>query len=169
MANPRSIKRRSSTPVNADVIPLDLGHMPKLPLATKLGEAFMIVVHALDGTQVDVNEAAVTLVAGPYPHDLGPHTYVHGVDRGVLVTAEDPAALVARLGVDPPLVKLTRPDSTPVWVKGPAVTAIRPPLATESQGGGVVKAVVIIGDLHQAVREDVKAAASILNAPAANV
>jgi hypothetical protein len=36
----------------------------------------MIVVHALDGTEVDVNEAAVTLVAGPYPHDLGPHTYV---------------------------------------------------------------------------------------------
>ena len=57
----------------------------------------MIIVHALDGTEVDVNEAAVTLVAGPYPHDLGPHTYVHGVDRGVLVTAEDPAALVARL------------------------------------------------------------------------
>jgi len=129
----------------------------------------MIVVHALDGTEVDVNGAAVTLVAGPYPHDLGPHTYVHGVDRGVLVTGEDAAALVARLGVDPPLVKLTRPDSTPVWVKGSAVTAIRPPLATESQSGGVVMAVVIIGDLHQAVREDVKAVASILNAPAAGV
>jgi hypothetical protein len=128
----------------------------------------MIVLHALDGTEVDVNEAAVTLVAGPYPHDLGPHTYVHGVDRGVLVTTEDPAALVARLGVDPPLVKLTRPDATPVWVKGPAVTAIRPPLATESQGRGVVMAVVIIGDLHQAVREDVKAVTSVLNAPAAN-
>jgi hypothetical protein len=128
----------------------------------------MIVLHALDGTEVNVNEAAVTLVAGPYPHDLGPHTYVHGVDRGVLVTTEDPAALVARLGVDPPLVKLTRPDATPVWVKGPAVTAIRPPLATESQGRGVVMAVVIIGDLHQAVREDVKAVTSVLNAPAAN-
>jgi len=50
----------------------------------------MIVVHALDGTEVDVNGAAVTLVAGPYPHDLGPHTYVHGVDRGVLVTQRIP-------------------------------------------------------------------------------
>src|ERR1700724_3276976 len=111
----------------------------------------MIVLHALDGNEVDVNEAAVTLVAGPYPHDLGPHTYVHGVARGVLVRTEDPAAVVARLGVEPPLVKLTRPDSTPVWVKGPAVTAIRPPLATESQGRGVGKAGVIIGDVHQAV------------------
>jgi len=29
-------------------------------------------------------------------------------------------------------------------------------------------AVVIIGDLHQAVREDVKAVTSVLNAPTAN-
>jgi hypothetical protein len=128
----------------------------------------MIAIRALDGTEVAVNENAVTLVAGPYPHDLGPHTYVHGVDRGVLVTAEDAAALVARLGVDPPLVKLTRPDASPVWVKGSSVSEIRPPLATEQQGRGAVKAVVVIGDLHQAVREDMQTAMSILNPPAAN-
>ena len=129
----------------------------------------MIAVRALDGTEVIVNENAVTLIVGPYPHDVGPHTYVHGVDRGVLVTAEAAAALAARLGVDPPLVKLTRPDASPVWVKRSAVNAIRPPLATEQQGGGAVKAVLVIGDLHQAVREDVQTAAGILNPPAANV
>jgi hypothetical protein len=129
----------------------------------------MIAIRALDGTEVAVNENAVTLVAGPYPHDLGPHTYVHGVDRGVLVTAEDAAGLVARLGVDPPLVKLTRPNASPVWVKAPTVSEIRPPLATERQAGGAVRAVVVIGDLHQAVREDVQTATSILNPPAANV
>jgi hypothetical protein len=129
----------------------------------------MIAIRALDGTEVAVNENAVTLVAGPYPHDLGPHTYVHGVDRGVLVTAEDAAALVARLGVDPPLAKLTRPDASPVWVKGSAVSEIRPPLATEQQAAGAVRAVVVISDLHQAVREDVQTAMRILNPPAANV
>ena len=77
----------------------------------------MIAIRALDGTEVVVNQDAVTFVVGPYPHDVGHHTYVHGVDRGVLVTAEDATALVARLGVDPPLVKLTRPDASPVWVK----------------------------------------------------
>jgi hypothetical protein len=51
-------------------------------------ETGMIVIRALDGTAVDVNENAVTLVFGPYPHDVGPHNYVRGVDRGVLVTAE---------------------------------------------------------------------------------
>jgi len=128
----------------------------------------MIAIRALDGTEVAVNENAVTLVAGPYPHDLGPHTYVHGVERGALVTAEDAAALVGRLGVDPPLVKLTRPDASPVWIKAAAVSAIRPPMATEQQAGGAVRAVVVIGDLHQAVREDVQAAMSALNPPAAN-
>ena len=128
-----------------------------------------MIVRALDETEVDIDPSAITLVAGPYPHDPGPHTYVHGVERGVLVTAEDAAALVARLGVVPPLVKLTRPDSTPVWVKGPAVTAIRLPLATERQSRGMVKAVLIIGDLHQAVREGVKAAREAVNAYGASV
>lgn len=127
----------------------------------------MVVIRALDGSEVAVNEDAVTLVAGPYPHDVGPHTYVHGVERGVLVTAEDPAALVARLGTDPPLAKLTRPNSTPVWIRRSVVIEIRAPRASEQPDSGVVKAVVIAGDLHQAVREDVATASRILSSAAA--
>jgi hypothetical protein len=41
----------------------------------------MIVLRALDGTDVSVGENAITLIAGPYPHDLGSHTYVSGVDH----------------------------------------------------------------------------------------
>jgi hypothetical protein len=134
-----------------------------------LEEEAMIAVRALDGTDVVVNEDAVTLVVGPYPHDVGPHTYVHGVDRGVLATTEDAAALAGRLGVDPPLVKLTRPDGSPVWIKKSAVTAIRPPLPTEQQVAGAVKAVVVVGALHQAVREDAPTAESMLIRPAASV
>ncbi len=129
----------------------------------------MIAIRAVDGTEVVVDGNAVTLVVGPYPHDLGPHTYVHGVDRGVLVTAEDAAALVARLGADPPLAKLTRPDASPVWIKRSAVSEIRPPLSTEQQGRGAVKAVVVIGDLHQAVHEDVQTAMRVLDPAASNV
>jgi hypothetical protein len=85
----------------------------------------MIVLRALDGTEVGVDENDITLVVGPYPHDVGPHTYVHGVDRGVLVTAEDARALVGRLGMHPPLGKLKRPNSTPVWIKGSAKVVSR--------------------------------------------
>jgi hypothetical protein len=87
----------------------------------------------------------------------------------VLLTAESAAALVARLGVNPTLAKFTRPDSTPVWVKRSAVSAIRPPLPTERPKGGLVNAVLVIGDLHQAVREDVRTATGILKAEAAIV
>jgi hypothetical protein len=129
----------------------------------------MIVIRAIDGTTVDVDDNSVTLLCGPYPHDVGPHTYVHGVERGVLVTAEGAAALAARLGVNPPLAKLTRPNATPVWIKGPAVTTLRAPLPTERQGPGVVNAVVILGDLHQAVHEDLATAEQVLNAHGADV
>jgi hypothetical protein len=151
------------------VIPLDLAAGARSDSLPTIEEACMIAIRALDGTEVAVDEHAVTLVAGPYPHDLGPHTYVHGVDRGVLVTAENAAVLVARLEADPPLMKLTRPDASPVWVRRSAVSEIRAPIATERQGRGAVKAVVVIGDLRQAVREDVKTAVSLLNRPAATV
>jgi hypothetical protein len=126
----------------------------------------MVVLRSIDGTEVSVNENDITLVAGPYPHDVGPHTYVHGRNRGVLVAAEDAAALVARLRLDPPLVKLTRPNSTPVWVNGSAVTAIRQPLLSEQRGaaGYPVNAMVTLGDLHQAVREDVNTVHQLLYA-----
>jgi hypothetical protein len=149
------------------VFPLDLAGVVQCAPCPILEEVCMIAIRALDGTEVVVDENAVTLVAGPYPHDLGPHTYLHGVDRGVLVTAEGAAALVPRLGVVPPLAKLTRPDGSPVWIKRSAVSEIRPPLATEQQAGGAVRAVVVIGDLHQAVRENVQTALSTLNPPAA--
>ena len=129
----------------------------------------MIVIRALDGTAVDVDENAVTLVSGPYPHDVGAHTYVHGVERGVLVTAESAAGLAARLGVNPPLAKLTRPNATPVWIKGSAVTTLRTPIPTERQGPGAVNAVVILGDLHQAVHEDLATAERVLKAHGAQV
>ena len=87
----------------------------------------------------------------------------------MLVTTESAAALAARLGVDPPLSKLTRPNATPVWIKGPAVTSLRAPLPTERQGPGAVNAMVILGHLHQAVHEDLATAERVLNAHGAHV
>jgi len=108
-------------------------------------------------------------VTGPDAHAAAARASVYGIDRGALATAEDPAGLVARLAVTPPLARLTRPDSSPVWIKGPAVTAIRAPLSTERQSPGAVNAVVILGGLHQAVHEDVAATQRVLNAHGANV
>jgi hypothetical protein len=124
----------------------------------------MVVIRALDGSDLRADENAVVLVAGS-----GADTMVHGIDRDEVMTAENAAALAARLGVTPPLAQLTRPDMTPVWIKGAAVTALRAPLATEQPSPGAANAVVILGTLHQALHEDVMTAERVLNAHGANV
>ena len=129
----------------------------------------MIVIKATDGQDIDGDENAVELIAGPYPRDVGPHTYVYGLTQTVLVTAERPEALVARLGVKEPLTKLTRPDRSPVWVKGAAVTSVRAPLSTEQQGPGEVNAVLQVGSHHQSVREDLPTARGIIDTHGGNV
>jgi len=129
----------------------------------------MIVIRTTDGQYIDIDEAAILLIAGPYPHDVGPHTYVYGASSAVLVTAERADLLVARLGIKPPLAKLTRPDSSAVWVKGAAVTSLRTPLPVEEQAPGEVKAVLEVGPRHQSVREDLSTTRRIINAHGGNV
>jgi hypothetical protein len=129
----------------------------------------MIVIKTTDGRDVDGDENAVTLIAGPYQHDAGPHTYVYGLTQPVLVTAEKPDALVARLGVKPPLAKLTRPDLSPVWVKGSAVISVRAPVSSEQQGPGEVNTVLQVGSHLQSVREDLPTACGIIKAHGGNV
>jgi hypothetical protein len=124
----------------------------------------MIIIKTLDGQDIDGDENAVELIAGPYPHDAGPHTYVYGLTQTVLMTAERPEALVARLGVKEPFAKLTRPDRSPVWVKGAAVTSVRAPLPTEVQGPGEVNAVLQVGSHHQSVRESLLTVRENINA-----
>jgi hypothetical protein len=123
----------------------------------------VIVIRNLDGQEIDANETAIVLIAGPRPHDVGPHTYVYGVTQAPLVTAERPDALVARLGVTPPLAKLTRPDLTPVWVKGAAVTTVRGPIPDEQQGSGEVNSVLQFGSHSQSLLEDLPTARKITN------
>jgi hypothetical protein len=129
----------------------------------------MIVIKTTDGQDIDGDENAVSLIAGPYPHDAGPHTYVYGLTQAILVTAERPDALVARLGVKPPLAKLTRPDLSAVWVKGSAVTSVRAPRPPEQNGPGEVNAVLQVGSRLQSVREDLPTVRGIINAHGGNV
>ena len=129
----------------------------------------MITIQMINGQPIQVNEKSIVLIAGPYPHDVGPHTYVYGVTPGVLVTAESAPALVGRLGVNPPLAQLTRPNLTPVWVSGSAVSSVRAPIPTEISAPGEVNAVLNIGSLRQSVHEDVPTARQIVNAHGGNV
>jgi hypothetical protein len=126
----------------------------------------MVAITTLSGESVHVPDETVTLVAGPYPSDVGPHTYVYGPTTGPLITAEAPQLVVSRLATKASFAVLTRPNGTPAWVHAPAVSAVREPLWTEAPypGQGVANAVVMIGKFHQSVQEDVDTVIQILNA-----
>jgi hypothetical protein len=90
---------------------------------------------------------------------------VSGATPAPLVTAESPQALMSRLGADPPLAQLTRPDGTPVWVKGGAVSALRAPVPSEiPPPPDEANTIILLGGLHQAVQEDTATVRMIVNA-----
>lgn len=126
----------------------------------------MVEITTLSRQQVDVPDDDIALVTGPYPHDVGPHTYIYGPTVGALITGEAPQLLISRLQNKATFAVLTRPNGTPAWVHAPTVSVVRNPLWTEVPypGQGVASAVVIIGRFHQSVQEQVPIVIQILNA-----
>lgn len=142
-----------------------------LPSEDTRGAHLMVAITTLSGQQVDVADESVVLVSGPYPHDVGPHTYIYGPTAGPLITAEAPQLVVSRLANKAAFAVLTRPNGTPTWIHAPAVSAVRAPVWTEAPypGQGTVNAVVTVGKLHQSVQEDVSTVIQILNAHGAHL
>jgi hypothetical protein len=126
----------------------------------KVGDNLMVAITALSGPKVDVPDDDIALVTGPYPNDVGPHTYVYGLTVGALITGEAPQLLISRLQTKANFAVLTRPNGSPAWIHAPAVSAIRDPLWTETPypGQGAANAVLIIGRFHQTVQEEVSLA-----------
>jgi hypothetical protein len=126
-------------------------------------EESMVQITAVSGQAIEVPDDAVSLVAGPYPHDVGPHTYVYGPAAGAIVTSETPQLLIARLTDPASFVVFRRPNGTPVWVRAAAVSLIRAPLRTEiPSSNDIVSAVIRVSGFHQAVQEDVVTAEQII-------
>jgi hypothetical protein len=71
-------------------------------------------------------------------------------------------AFLARLGITAKFAKLTRPNGSPVWVSGAAVSSARAPLPDEYVGG--INAVLFTGSLTQGIKESLVAAIAELDA-----
>ena len=79
----------------------------------------------------------------------------------MLETAEEAGALAARLQLGKPLSRLTAPVGVGVWIKGAAVTLIRPPNDFERQTPDI-NCILIVAGRVQALLEDFKTAYGIL-------
>ena len=129
----------------------------------------MIVIRALDGTAVDVDENAVTLVSGPYPHDVGPHTYVHGIGARCAGDGGGCGGAGGALGDQPAIGKADPPEPDASLDQGLCRHHAPRPDADRTARPRSREPVVIIGDLHQPVHEDLATAQRMLNAHGAHV
>jgi hypothetical protein len=122
----------------------------------------MVDITNITGDHLTIRDEAITVITGGSADDPTPFTQIRGAfGPGIVQTKEPGAALVARLAS--PLVKLTRPNDTPVWVKASAVASVRPPLSTELlDPPRRVRSVIMMGGFHQSLREDVATASRLL-------
>ncbi|XYD11929.1 hypothetical protein R1A27_32740 (plasmid) [Methylobacterium sp. NMS12] len=127
----------------------------------------MVMINTVAGNATIADESIARII-GPSP--INSYTYVYGIAPSSVETLEDPAHLVSRLQLKIPLCLLTRPDGQPVWIKGAAVTMVRPPLNSElAYPPNVTRAVVIVAMRPQAVQQDVASAHAILAAGGAQI
>jgi hypothetical protein len=122
----------------------------------------VITIKLFGGDDLEASDDGVTLVAGPYPHDVGPFTHVYGPGVGAIVTEEAPQLVVGRLSTRADFAVLKRPNGTPVWIHAPSVSMVRPPTREEEPVEGKVHAVLAVGEFHQAVQEAVPIVLQIL-------
>lgn len=129
----------------------------------------MSTITTIDGTTHHIDDDSIVLITGPYPSDPPTRSYVTGPAPAALPVNEDAAALVARLLPATPLAKLTRPNNTPVWFKGGAVSLVRPPIPSDIMPGETVGAVLYIAGHHQAVIESVSDSLTQVNSHGGNL
>jgi hypothetical protein len=139
-----------------------LGSTDKTHLALQeVGRMRMTIkIVTTDGSQIQLDESTIVLFAGPYPHDVGEHTYIHTSAPKLFVTFEDVEVFAKRLPNPNDFAVLTRPNLSPVRINGSAVLKLRKALGTETPA----RTIVLVQRLHQAVMEDRATARQVINA-----
>lgn len=123
----------------------------------------MVQITTVDSSEIEVQDDSISIIAGPYPHDVGKYTYVYSSTSGVLVSLAAPQLLIAELQNSSSFCVFQRPNGTPVWVNALSVSVVRAPIGSDiADAQGTVNAVIMIGSLHQAVREHVQVVLQIL-------
>ena len=119
------------------------------------------------GEQFNFDPAAVTTLADRDVATGEAATCVFGVMAVPLKTPEAVVSLLDRLHLGAKVARLTRPDASPVWFVGPAVTALRAPLPDEYAPG--FQAGLSVTGLVQGVMESLEQARRALNAVGAHL
>lgn len=122
----------------------------------------MATLTTIDNIQITFPVKAVSAIAD---HDAATGeavTCIYGITKSMLRIRETVADFMHRLGLGPQFAQLTRPNGSPVWIRGGAVSSIRAPLPGEYVAG--VSCVIFADSLVQGVSETPDVAIAALNA-----
>ena len=111
----------------------------------------MAELTTIGGDLIDVDPGTVTAISDMDPESDAAVTCVYGIETGAVRTTNSVEDLLQRLHLRAKVAKLTRPDASPIWVVGAAVTSLRAPLPGEYPPE--VRAVVAGASLTQGVTQ----------------
>jgi hypothetical protein len=111
----------------------------------------MATLTTIDGRQMTFAPGSVEALADHDAMTGAAVTCVFGVTKEMLRTQEGVQAFMTRVKITKKLAQLTRPNGSPVWISGAAVSSLRPPLPGEYVAG--VNTVVFTNALVQGVKE----------------
>jgi len=122
----------------------------------------MATVTTTGGAAVTFNLAGIDAIADHNDATGAAVTCVYGIPPSMLMIGETVSAFMHRLGLEKEFARLTRPNGWPVWVRGSAAAALRPPVPGEYPPA--VKTVIHTSSLTLAVKETSAEATAALNA-----
>ncbi len=111
----------------------------------------MAILTTVDGIQITFESKVVSALADHDANTGAAVTCVYGINEGVLHISESVQAFMTRVGITKAFAQLTRPNGSPVWINGSAVSSICAPLPNEYVPA--VKTLVFAGSLTQGVKE----------------
>ena len=127
----------------------------------------MAILTTVDGHQITFNPKAVSALTNHNASTGQVVTTVYGITNAAIDITETAQAFMSRLGIANNFAQLTRPNGSPVWLNGSAVSSLRPPLPNQYVAG--VNTVVSTDGLTQGVTETPAAVTAAINAHGGNL
>jgi hypothetical protein len=121
----------------------------------------MATLTTTDGRQITFAPNNVEAIADHDAMTGAAVTCIYGATKEMIRTEESVQAFMTRVRITKKFAQLTRPNGSPVWISGGAVSSLRAPLPGEYAAG--VNAVISTEALVQGVRETPDVATAALN------
>jgi hypothetical protein len=114
-------------------------------------EPAMAMLTTIGGRQITFSPGGVQAIADHDATTGAAVTCIFGLNKEMLRIEESVPMFMARVKITKNLAQLTRPNGSPVWISGAAVSSLRAPLPGEYVAG--VNTVVSTDALVQGVKE----------------